>query len=681
MFLPEFENILNVSLNVPESERMRSEILNTGYDPGSRVWELIIRYSDYPEYFFEQYPQVSSIRLLGNYAVVRVPENLLEELAQTPGVIYVELPKRLYFGENIFHTMAVDSVQASGTSGILERLGGNLTGSGVLVGVADSGIDVTHPAFRNRDGSTRIAALWDQASGEYSREDINAFLNEWDNRKTAAANVNLRIPEAFRDLSGHGTAVAGIAAGSRQVIELRGFTVVQGDAWGSENARGDYARGENQIGGDVMSIPGYARGVEQISGDVMPIQGYAPDAELVVVKLAQNRTADYARAAGQEMDGGNDSAGAAGGIPTGTSDRLQAAQTAMQNGADNYVRTTRLMQAADYLVRKAGELGKPMAINLSIGNNYGSHSGRSLLSTYLSELALSERVTICAGSGNEAGKPIHVSGKIGNETDLGRDREILLAVAERQVSFSIQIWKKYEDILELHLTAPGGETYRIYYDEDLLQTATPLRRFRTGRSDGTQVLVYNGQPSPYQPYQEIFIDLIPDKQYVDSGIWKLEILPVRIVTGEVELWLPAGATLNRGTGFAMPDADRTLTVPSTADRVITVGAIDSRNQTYAAFSGRGYTAFTGQVKPDLAAPGVDVLAPRAGTAAYGEFTGTSFAAPAVTGAAALLMQWGIVEGNDPWLYGSRLKSWFHRNVRQIGAFTEYPNPYVGYGIL
>lgn len=683
MFLPEFENVLNMGLNIPEEERMRSRILDTGYDPGTRTWELIIRYSVYPEAFFEQYPQVSGIRLLGNYAIVRVPENLLEELAQASGVIYVEIPKKLYFGENLykrknsgekggdwyqanlFYAEAADSVEASGISRLLEDLGGSLTGNGVLVGIADSGIDIFHPAFRSSDGTTRIAALWDQTSREYSREEIDEILRETESGQSEtgvkqSGNGTVRIPNAFRDLSGHGTAVAGIAAGSRQVIDESGLIQNRG----------------------ILEGSGY-------SGNLTTIRGYAPEAELVVVRLAQD-------------------------------------------GTDDYVKTTRLMQAADYLVRKAGELGKPMAINLSIGNNYGSHSGRSLLSTYLSDLALSERVTICVGSGNEAGKPIHVSANLkedretdqrlesssytdrnrrndllvsqrqentsltGQNRDFDSDRkssdryirwrsgnrfqeqEVIVTVAERQPSFSIQIWKNYEDIMELRLTAPNGRSYQIYYDEDLLHTGSPLRRFQAG---GTQIVIYNGQPSPYQPYQEIFIDLIPENLYVDSGFWRIELLPVRIVTGEVNLWLPAGVTLNQGTGFTVPDADRTLTIPSAADRVISVGAIDSRTQTYASFSGRGYTAFTGQVKPDLAAPGVDVLAPRAGTVSYAGFTGTSFAAPAVTGAAAMLMQWGIVEGNDPWLYGSRLKSWFHRNARQIGAFTEYPNPYVGYGVL
>lgn len=338
------------------------------------------------------------------------------------------------------------------------------------------------------------------------------------------------------------------------------------------------------------------------------------------------------------------------------------------------------MQAVDYLLKKAREYGKPMAINLSIGNNYGSHSGRSLLSTYLTEIALSERLTICVGSGNEAGKPVHASIRL---SDL--PYEILLPVAERQPSFSLQIWKNYVDICEIWLISPAGDTYQVYYDADLLTRGPQVQQYRSNR---TRIVLYNGLPSPYQPLQEIFFDFIPVDRYVDSGNWRIRLVPVRTVVGEYELWLPAGSTLNAGTGFAIPGPEHTLTIPSTSERVITVGAYNSRTQTYASFSGRGFTAFTNQVKPDLAAPGVDILAPRAGSSLnvgvqkeYGSFTGTSFAAPAVTGAAALLMQWGIVDGHDPWLYGSRLKSWFQRNARQLAAFQEYPNQYIGYGVL
>lgn len=544
MYSPEFENVLNVSLNVTEEERMRSEILDTGFSPEENTWELVVRYSIYPEAFFAAHPQLTPYLLAGNYILVRIPENLLQELAQTPGIIYIEIPKKLYLGdsqkESSFSASAVDSVQSSGINRLREQLGINLTGRGVLIGIADSGIDIFHAAFRNEDGSTRIAALWDQADDEFTREQINEILSRQQSPQA--------IPLSFRDLSGHGTAVAGIAAGSRV------------------------------IGNDFIT------------------EGYAPEADLVVVRLAQS-------------------------------------------GNDDYIKTTQLMQAIDYLLKKARELGKPMAINLSIGNNYGSHSGRSLLSTYLTEISLSERLTICVGSGNEAGKPVHASVQLNN-----LPYEILLPVAERQSSFNLQIWKNYADICEIRLVSPSGEEFQVYYDADLLTMGPRVQQYRSNR---TRVVIYNGLPSPYQPLQEIFFDFLPVDRYVDSGNWRIRLIPIRTVIGEYEMWLPAGTTLNQGTGFAIPNQNHTLTVPSAADRVITVGAYDSRTQTYAPFSGRGFTAFTHQVKPDLAAPGVEILAPRAGSSLsageqnrYGSFTGTSFAAPAVTGAAALLMQWG-----------------------------------------
>ena len=85
-------------------------------------------------------------------------------------------------------------------------------------------------------------------------------------------------------------------------------------------------------------------------------------------------------------------------------------------------------------------------------------------------------------------------------------------------------------------------------------------------------------------------------------------------------------------------------------------------------------------KPDLAAPGVNIVTARAG-GGHGAYTGTSFAVPLVTGAAALLMEWGIVRGNDPYLYGEKLKAFLQRGARRVRGEEALPNSRVGYGAM
>ena len=180
--------------------------------------------------------------------------------------------------------------------------------------------------------------------------------------------------------------------------------------------------------------------------------------------------------------------------------------------------------------------------------------------------------------------------------------------------------------------------------------------------------------------QEIFIELLPEQDYIDAGVWTIRLVPEKIVDGRVELWFPASAATGNGTRFLNPVESGTLTIPSTASKVITVGAYDAATDAYADFSGRGFADAAWQTKPDLVAPGVSIqtAAPGGG---YVTVSGTSYATPFVTGSAAILMQWGIVEGHDPYLYGEKVKAWLRRGARPLPAFTEYPNEQVGYGRL
>ena len=274
---------------------------------------------------------------------------------------------------------------------------------------------------------------------------------------------------------------------------------------------------------------------------------------------------------------------------------------------------------------------------------------------------------ICIGTGNEAASAGHTSGVL----TMKEDAVIRLGIQERQPSLSIQIWKEYVDVMEISLISSSG--IRTGPVQEILGP----QRFKAGR---TEILLYYGEPSPFSTSQEIYIDMLPTEDYVDSGVWEIILSPRKIVSGRYDLWLPSENVLNPGTGFLYPTSGTTLTIPSTSGRSIGVGAYNARTFAYADFSGRGYTRDNRIVKPDLAAPGVDITTVAAG-GGYAQFTGTSFAAPFVTGAAALLMEWGIVRGNDPYLYGEKVKAYLQRGARPLPGFTQYPDPQVGYGAL
>ena len=581
------ENILNLALETPEEEREQTESLNVGYSAETRSWELIVKYHGSLDRLREQNIVVEE--LIAGYAILTVPEALVDMVSDTPEIEYVEKPKRFYYGQTF----------PAGTSCFppVTMRTPFLNGRGVLLAVLDSGITWDLEVFRKADGSTRIRYLWDQTVSEetasmrygkmpdgfslgteYTAEEINAAL------QMPALDRYRLIPS--RDLSGHGTAVAGIAAG--------------------KSADGLYT-------------------------------GAAPEAELIVVKLGLP--------------------GNSGGVEEG------------------FPRTTEILRGVTYALRKARQLNMPLVINLSFGNSYGSHDGSSLLERFLDNASEIGKTVICVGSGNEGATRGHFAGNI------TRDSRVELAVGNYERNLNIQLWKNYSDVFRIRLQAPGGE-------EAELSTNIQGGKY-TLELEQTRILVYLGEPLPYAVAQEIYLDMIPaEGSYINAGIWTILLEPVVTVTGQYYLYLPAGNGRGDSTGFYRSTPQVTLTVPSTAAKVITVGAYDPVYDTYADFSGRGYAdstrtigvAAAGLTKPDLVAPGVNIQAPDV----YGTFTpttGTSFATSIVSGAAALLMEWGIVRGNDPFLYGEKIKAYLRKGARPLRGEMEYPNDRVGYGRL
>lgn len=577
------ENLLQLALQTPEETRARTGDLNVGFDEETRTWELIIKYHGNLEGLEEA--GILFEPLIAGYGILTVPEPLVEAVAELEQIEYVEKPKRYFY--QITNPVS-DSciVQVSGRDL-------SLTGKGVLLAVLDSGIDITLPEFRKTDGSTRIRYLLDQTMGnrEFSGEELDEFLLSGERNSLPGM-----------DTSGHGTAVAGIAAASPVRRE-----------------EGNY-------------------------------QGVATEAELLIVKL---------------------------GVPE----------------ARSFPRTTEILRGVTWAIRKALELGMPLVINLSFGNSYGAHDGASLIERFLDNAAEIGRTVICVGSGNEGASGGHLAGsleRVGSVAGLPSGRQpasfyrpaqIELAVAEYEQTLSVQLWKNYSDSYRIFLRAPGGEEVQV---PDRVNGGKYVLEL-----EETEILVYQGEPTPYTVAQEIYFDMLPSgRRYITSGIWTFRIEPVEVVTGNYYFYLPAAAARNAGTGFYQSTPDVTLTIPSTASKVLTVGAYDSVYQAYADFSGRGYAnpdrtigvVTAGFAKPDIVAPGVDVLAPNL-YGGYTPVTGTSFATPIVAGAAALLMEWGIVRGNDTFLYGEKVKAYLRKGAQPIRGESVYPNQRVGWGRL
>lgn len=557
------EDLLNLALETPESVREQTDTLNVGFDTATKSWELIVKYQGSLSELEQQGIKVEE--LIAGYAILTVPEDLVESVSRLEQIEYVEKPKRYYYS-------AVGPAENSCISLVTLREP-SLTGRGVLVAVLDSGISYRRREFRKADGSTRIRYLWDQTlDREFSRQDITAALNA----DTEQEGFML-VPSV--DVSGHGTAVAGIAVGN------------------SEN-----------------------------------YTGVATEAELLVVKL---------------------------GLP----------------GESDFPRTTEIMRGVTYVLQKARELNMPLVINLSFGNSYGPHDGSSLLERFLDNASEIGQTVICVGSGNEGAGGGHVAGNVADDT------RVELAVAEYETTLNIQLWKNYNDVYDVRLRAPGGQEAEI---------TVPVGSGKyTLELGNTEILVYLGEPTPYSVAQEIYLDMIPQAgPYIDSGVWTFFIEPVEVVTGQYYFYLPSGAGRNVRTRFFAPTPEVTVTIPGTAAKVITVGAYNSTYDSYADFSGRGYAdasrtigvVTAGLVKPDLVAPGVDISAPDT-LDGFAGVTGTSFATPIVSGSAALLMEWGIVRGNDPYLYGEKVKAYLRAGAGSLRGEERYPNDRVGWGAL
>lgn len=509
-----------------------------------------------------------------------------------------------YMIPSLFSPLDYNAMEASGILSAFNSPALNNQGKGVLIGLVDTGIDYRSPLFQNPDGTTRIAGIWDQSvpieedvlpagvpdyypmggssyGTEYTREQIN---------KALASDDPLSLVST-QDTIGHGTFLAGLAAGSS--IPQEDFT------------------------------------------------GAAPEAELAVVKLkpAKKYLRDFYL------------------IPSD-------APAFQEND---------IMMGIKYLRMMADRLKKPLVILLAMGSNSGSHIGTSPLSQVTQNYSgFFGIITVIAG-GNETGAAHHFYASIPAGTEY-EDVEIRVGKEEAERGFVLELWAADADTYTVGFISPSGE--RISRIPIIANNETSIPFLL----DATTITVNYQLIEAESGSQLIFMRF----QTPAAGIWTVRVYNTQRFKGTFHMWLPVQGMISEETVFLRPDPYSTITVPGNSRLPITVGAYDTSTGGIYIHSSRGFTP-NQIVKPELAAPGVNILGPSVGRKPGSDTpmttrTGTSAAAAITAGAAANLLGWGIVEGNYPTMSEASVKSYLIRGAQRNPALT-YPNREFGYGTL
>lgn len=542
---------------------------------GDEYFDLIVKYRTNTQVLnlFED----ATLHIMNDlYAVLHVPvEQFLEKLSS---IRYAEIP--LLFG-------LTDEVSLDATRVLdLRRTAAfNLKGEGVIIAIIDTGIDYTNPIFRRPDGTTKIISIWDQSihTGP-SPEEANfgtIYTAEQINQALISDDPFAIVPSV--DENGHGTMLAGIAAGN-----------------------------------DVEEEDFY---------------GVAPDSDLVIVKLrnAKQSVRNFFL------------------VPE-TSICFQ----------ENHI-----MWAMQYCVDVARQLNRPLVICLGFGSSQGGHTGRSPVSVIVNILADIPNTGIVISAGNEGNMARHYYGEI--DPQIGSNT-VELNVSEEDKGFTIELWGNPPGIYSVDILSPSGE----YIPR--IPPALMVSRVISFIFETTRIFV-NYQLIESQTGDQLILFRFEN---ASAGIWRFNVYGHGDMATGFHMWLPMGDFITRDTYFIQPNIYTTVLDPGTAIIPITVTTYNPINENLYVNSSRGFTR-DNIIKPEIAAPGVNYLAPTL-SHTFEPFTGTSVSTAHTTGVVALMLEWGTVRGNDPGMDSGELKNHLIRGARRR-ANIVYPNRDWGYGIL
>ena len=337
----------------------------------------------------------------------------------------------------------------------------------------------------------------------------------------------------------------------------------------------------------------------------------------------------------------------------------------IQDGAEAYQEND-IMMGVSYLYFLARKYSMPLVVCIPLGTNMGSHMGMSRLGQYLNQVSLSNGSAVITAAGNETGARHHFRAVMDASTD---EVTAELRVGEREAGFSMELWAENMGVYTVGFISPTGEVAR--------EISVPLRGENTVSFllEQTQITVYTQIADVSAGSQFIFMRF----ENPMSGIWRILIRNSLDIRETFHIWLPVRGFISDETYFLRPDPDTIITDPGNARYPITVTAYDHTKNSIYIHASRGYS-LSGRIKPDLAAPGVNILGASVSGRRLTRMSGTSVSAAHLAGAAAILLNWGVLNANYPYLNTPVLKSIFVRGAQRNPALT-YPNREFGYGTL
>ena len=337
--------------------------------------------------------------------------------------------------------------------------------------------------------------------------------------------------------------------------------------------------------------------------------------------------------------------------------------------------STDIIMALEYADTFARSFYRPVIFCMALGSSYGSHSGNSPLSNYMNRLAGKRSRVFVVGGGNEGNSAHHYEGDLSpqNGSEEETQEEIEIRVGENERGFLTEIWGKAPNIFSLAIRSPGGEElpntgvrvdrgieYEFVYERTSITVSYALVEGNTGDE---LITVRFQNPTP--------------------GIWTLILQSESgLKNAGFHVWLPITQFLSSETYFLSPNPNITITIPGYAENVVTTATYSDRTNSIYVRSGRGFSRGS-EIKPDIAAPGVNVSAVQRGIGQeirIAKVSGSAAATAITTGGVADFLQWAVTEGNANYLKSGEVKNYLIRGAVREENLT-YPNPLWGFGKL